>query len=325
MKIISHAHIILFFDCKVADTFAQNLKNSVCKVTDDHVIYYLSRILERSVKGGKGIIPYEAAKILAHYGSIDKVNTEDADNELAMKSFQESEDRKSGKVKKEDEEPEIIREEEVKEKDGAFGSDETKNKGEASTFDKTLDSERGEKNTRDDSVKKDDKSINNVEKEEGVDNEERTAKVKNDEEETVDHIAKIKSIHGKSPSLRQMLGLDDEQKLNELPSLETKVKKFTTSFDIIEDSEHKIPEEGEFSCGVKFNAILTLVILKHETTLQVNESGMISGESTLEKTLDCFEKYVYSLLKFINQQILSSNRIYQQRQIIQEPFTFITS
>ena len=237
------------------------------------------------MKGGKGIIPFEAAKILAHYGSIDKVNTEDADDELAMKSFQESEDRKTDVLKKEDEETEIGTKEEGNEKDGASKSDETKNESDSSNFDKTKDSEKNLKDPQDDTAKKEEESTKDVEKEERVDNEERSAEVKNEEEDTVDHIAKIKSIHSKSPSLRQMLGLDDDQKLNELSSLQTKVKKFTTSFNIIEDSKHKIPDEGEFSFDIKFNAILTLVILKHETTLQVNESGKISGKSIVEKTI----------------------------------------
>ena len=51
--------------------------------------------MEKTVKGNKGILPYEAAKILAHYSTIDNLNTEEADNELAMKSFKENEGKEA--------------------------------------------------------------------------------------------------------------------------------------------------------------------------------------------------------------------------------------
>lgn len=243
---------------EVASTFAQNLKKSICKITDDHVIYYLSNLLAKSVKRNKGIIPYEAAKLLSHHSAIDSINTEDADNELAMKSFQESKGKKF-KVKSYDEHEED-------DKEGAGAS--TKLTGEGAT-DKNLEMKmKIEEDDDDDGMIKVGGKNYESEKDD-------TFSSKN---AFVDHVAKIKNIHTNSPSLREMIGLNDDNHLQKLPSLETGVKKFTTTFAIIEDPERKfVEEEGEFSCAIKFNAILTLVILKHETTLHINEIGKITG------------------------------------------------
>jgi hypothetical protein len=100
-------------------------------------------------------------------------------------------------------------------------------------------------------------------------------------EEPVDHIAKVKSIHENSPSLRSMLGLESVDK-NIKRTVKQYVQSCETVFVVSEDMESKMADDknkknGEISVLIQFKAIVTLGILKHKSAIEFGSSGVISG------------------------------------------------
>lgn len=268
----------------------ENVKNTVKKILDDHLVNYSSNLIYKSIKANKGEISHDAAKLLAHYGTIDSVATEEDDEQKVMEALElEEKNAKKALVK---------------------GTAEVKKSEKNGNGEKKIDQKMSSKsfcvptnNQEDNSTPKAIKGeeINEEAKSKGTivkkqTNEPQTKQEKSKIKE-VDHVAKIKSIHENSPSLRSMLGMenntdDDTVKSKVMNTAASKnhfgnmakctkvrIEKCSTSFKLADSitSWSNTSTNKDLSIPIEFEAITTLLILNYKANLKFGSSGTISG------------------------------------------------
>ncbi len=213
----------LFSVCTVAKNLNENVKKVVGKVLDERLTYYTSSLLLKKIKANRGEITHEVAKILSKLS-----NPPCKDDCTTCSPRRVSYSDIDSEVEEENDEEHEGREKHTKVEEGS--TDEAKQ-------DKPDQKEK----TSSSSEKNNDCTLPKVKKEEEEEVVDHIAKVKsihenapslrsligleNDDEEEdgfqteqVDHIAKVKSIHEESPSLREMLGLHGNDKENVIGS-----------------------------------------------------------------------------------------------------------
>lgn len=278
-----------------------NIKNAVAKVLDEKLISCVTSVLYKNIKANKGKISYEAAKILAHPNRVESPHiqseddyVEDIDDPVTTataSSFsssgiqdgnnynQQSNSSKRSKIL-------------MNQKISSLSSD----RSTTSSSSSTSGSQKIKQHQHEEEVK----LVDHVAKVKSIHDKTPSLRCMLGLESEVDHVAKIKSIHENSPSLREMLGLEEgtaitgtstgtggsdgkknEARVDHRKRVDRRIENCFTSFSI--SGTQKIltgsDESNDLSVPIQFKTLVSVVMLKHKGTIELDSSGTITGMS----------------------------------------------
>lgn len=231
----------LFSFCTVAKNLNENVKKVVGKVLDERLTYYVSSLLLKKIKANRGEITYDVAKILSKL-SNPRCNDDGITDSPRRVSYSDLDSEVEDEEDEEDEsdakhikvEEESIDEAKQDRPDQKQNSSSSSEKNSDSTLHKHVTKEEEEVVDHIAKVKSIHENAPSLRSLIGLENDNK------EEDEQVDHIAKVKSIHEDSPSLREMLGLHSNDKENVVGSDSNvwsnskKIGNCSTSFTVLE-------------------------------------------------------------------------------------------